>query len=104
LLSIVVEISCSFPIEIQLADFHWCYAKNQEINSSSPTKLSYILKILSSLDIRIWNLKMARKHWSWDRALLHGPTAPLFPAFHSETYKKRNWQRDGIIQQWWNKN
>jgi NADH:ubiquinone oxidoreductase subunit len=24
----------------------------------------------------------------------------LSPAFHSETYKKRNWQRDGIIQQW----
>ena len=60
---------------------------------NSSKKSCYILKILSSLDISIWNLKMTRRLWYWVWALLHEPTASLSPAFHSETYQKRIWQR-----------
>jgi hypothetical protein len=35
--------------------------KNQETKLSSLKKSSYILKIPSSLDISVWNLKMTRR-------------------------------------------
>jgi hypothetical protein len=50
LLSIVVEKSCSFPIGIQLADFHWCSAKN----SGNQLYLSNEIELHSENSIIAW--------------------------------------------------
>ncbi len=67
--------------------------KNQEMKCSSSKKSILHSRIPSSLDISIWHSKMTRLLWHWVWVLLHEPTASLSPAFHFETYQKKNWQR-----------
>ena len=67
--------------------------EREGLASEDLKRFGALVKIPSSLHISIWNLKMTRRLWYWVWALLHEPTASRSPAFHSETYQKRIWQR-----------
>ena len=50
LLSIVIEKSCSFPMGIQLADFHWCSAKK----AGNEVQLFKEIKLHSENSVITW--------------------------------------------------